>query len=244
MKAFTANGQTAEKAGKLGEAYTKYSQAASIPGVGQEDAAKAAAAIDREVRKQFQEAWAAYDAGRYTEAYTRYKNIARAYDGSKYAEEARTMLFRVKTADDEVREKINTRAKALAEEALAAEKAKDYVKAVRLYEEVLTTCRGSAITDSVRNRLAALKENPEAQAALNCHEWLAAADRFIEEGKTDKARELLNGILAKYPNSEWAKQAQERLKTLPPESAPATKEETAESGQKAGNPEKQVEPGK
>ena len=51
-------------------------------------------------------------------------------------------------------------------------------------------------------------------ADRDCRAWLAMADNFAQAGSADQAREYLQKIIAKYPGTEWAKQAGERLKKL------------------------------
>jgi predicted esterase len=138
----------AEKAGELGEALTLYHQVSELSqsyGACIE-AAKAAERLTQQAEKQLAEAEAVGQES-YIEADKLLTQIAKAYAGSVFEERARQQK---KTL-------LNAKADALEAKAVAAEKAKDYKKALQLYELYLTYFPEADRYQSVKAHLEALK---------------------------------------------------------------------------------------
>jgi tetratricopeptide (TPR) repeat protein len=227
VKADLAEAKALQAAAKLGLAYAKYKQAADVPGGGDPsaEAGKAAEELAKEAETQLAAADAAAADKKYADAMTALKRLATTYAGSPFGDRAAKSLTGLQSdptvsgALDQAR--ANAQAKTLEDQASAAEIAKDYATAIRLYELLVTTCPKADRAEAVRQRLATLKGDKKVQAAIvakdadrDCRAWLAMADNFVQAGSTDQAREYLQKIIAKYPGTEWAKQAGERLRKL------------------------------
>jgi len=57
-------------------------------------------------------------------------------------------------------------------------------------------------------------ETPAKNAYRDCRTWLALADNYLSVGKSDKAREYLQKVVATYPDTPWAAEARTRLEKL------------------------------
>jgi hypothetical protein len=107
------------------------------------------------------------------------------------------------------------------DQAQAAETAKDYAKAMGLYDRIVKGFEKADCAPAAKVRLDAIKGDPAIQAGIHgqeadrdCRSWLAMADNFQKAGATDKAREYLQKILDKYGDTPWAAKAKERLAAL------------------------------
>jgi poly(3-hydroxybutyrate) depolymerase/TolA-binding protein len=227
VKADLAEAKALQAGAKLGLAYVKYKQAADAPGGGDPaaEAGKAAEEIAKEAETQLAAADAAVADKKYADAMTALKRLATTYAGSPFGDRAAKSLTGLQSdptvsgAIDQAR--TNAQGKALEDQAGAAEIAKDYGTAIRLYEQLVTTCPKSDRVEAARERLAKLKGDKAVQSAIvakdadrDCRAWLAMADNFAQAGSADQAREYLQKIIAKYPGTDWAKQAGERLKKI------------------------------
>jgi tetratricopeptide (TPR) repeat protein len=227
VKADLAEARALQAAGKLGLAYAKFQQVAAVPGGSEPcvEAGKAAQTIGKEAEGQLAAADAALAAKKYAEAMPVLSRVAAAYAGSQFGERAAKSLAalsadpNVKAALDKTRQE--AQARTIEEQAQAAELAKNYAQAIRLWEQLAATCPASDRAEAARKRAEFLKADPATQAAVAGRDaerdgraWLSMADNFIQAGAPDKAREYLQKVLDKYPGTEWAKQAQERLKKL------------------------------
>jgi uncharacterized Zn finger protein len=116
---------------------------------------------------------------------------------------------------------LNAQALALEKKARQAENAKDYLTALKFYEQYLTSFENAGRYEAVKSHLESLKADPKVQAALHkqeasrdCLEWLKMADKLMKEGKNEEAKPYLQKILDKYGDTEWADKAKERLNKL------------------------------
>jgi len=222
-----AEAKALQAAGKLGQAYAKFSQAAAVPGSHEacKEAAAAAEAIAKDAEAQLAAAAEAVKAKRYKEGTAALSQAAAIYSGSKFGEQAARQLAAFK-GDPTIQGEIETarqneQAAILVKQAQAAEQAKDYAAAMKLYEQVLSACPKSDLCTSAKARLDAFKSDNAVQASIvakdadrDCRSWLSMADNFIQAGLPDKAREYLKKIIDKYPDTEWGKQAKERINKL------------------------------
>ena len=227
VMADVAEAKALQAAGKLGQAYAKFSQAAAVPGDHEacKEAAAAAATIAKDAEAQLAAADGAVAARNYGNAIAAFSRVAAAYGGSKFGEQAAKSMAALQ-ADPAVQDALgtarqNAQARTLQEQAQAAELARDYALAIRLYEQLVAACPKSDLCASAKARLDAFKSDNAVQASIvakdadrDCRSWLSMADNFIQAGRTDKAREYLMKIIDKYPDTEWARQAKERMNKL------------------------------
>ena len=214
-----------QAAGRLGQAYAKFSRAATaVPGDREpcKEAAKAAEAIAKEAEAKLAAADEAVKAKRYKDGAAALSRVAATYGGSKFGDQAAKQLAAVK-ADPTIQEEIeaarqNEQAAILLKQAQAAEQAKDYAQAMRLYEQMVATCPKSGLCASAKAQLETLKGDEAVQASIRqrdadreCRSWLAMADNFIGAERPDKAKEYLQKIVDKYGDTDWGRQARERL---------------------------------
>ena len=219
--------RAAQTAGRLGQAYTLYKQAASVPGEHElcAEAAKAAEALAKDAEAALAAAKASAEKKEYAPATAAYGRLAATYRGCDFGQQAAKELAALK-ADPAVvgaleQSGINTSAKALEDQARAHEDAKDYAKAIELYEQYVARFEKADRFAEVKARLEALKSDKAIQATIrntaadrDCRNWLGMADNFLKAGMKDRAREYLRKILDQYPDTEWGKQAKERMKKV------------------------------
>jgi outer membrane protein assembly factor BamD (BamD/ComL family) len=109
-------------------------------------------------------------------------------------------------------------ADAIQAQAEAAEKAKDYARALGLYETYVGQYAKATRFAEVKARYEQLKADPAIQASAKtqsaereCKGWLSTADNYINNNFPEKARPYLQKILDKYPGTSWAAEAKKRL---------------------------------
>ena len=223
VMADVAEAKKLQAAGKLGQASAKFSQAAAAGDSEPcKDAAKAAEQIAKDAEAALAAADEAIKAKRYKEGGAALAQLATTYAGSKFGQQAAARLAAVKS-DPAILGEIeaarqNEQAAGIVKQAQAAEQAKDFGAAMRLYEQVLAACPKSDQCASAKARLEALKGDKAVQATIRerdaereCRSWLAMADNFIKADNAEKAKEYLQKIIAKYGDTEWGRQAKERL---------------------------------
>lgn len=152
------------------------------------------------------------------------RGLARTFGDTGIGEQARQGLKELRgddvpqpSEDDD----LNARALALEKQARQAEEAEDYLKAFSLYETYLDTFKEADRYPEVKDHVAALRADPDVRAAYrkqkaehDCRQWFEMAQNLINAGKTDKARVYLQRIIGTYPDTEWARDAEKRLKAL------------------------------
>jgi len=111
--------------------------------------------------------------------------------------------------------------RALMDKAQAFEKKKQYPEALRAYEEIVKIFPDSAQAPVARERLEKLRADTGVQESIEAREreaWvrgmLALARSWVKEKKPDKARECLQKIIDRFPDTAWAEQARTELKKL------------------------------
>jgi predicted esterase/ribosomal protein L15E len=223
MVASLAKARAAEKAGKLGEAHDLYVETSKMSG-GQ-DAGDAAKQIATAAEKKLEDAQAAVTAKKYADAIKALVPMEKLYAGSAFAKRAGELLQQIRTdpaikADIE-QAKLDGMAEAVQAQAEAAEKAKDFARALGLYESYVAQYAKATKYAAVKARYDELKSNPAIQASAKtqsaereCKGWLSTADNYISNGLPDKAKPHLQKILDKYPGTPWATEAKKRLATL------------------------------
>ena len=208
--------KVAEKAGKLGEAYKLYQKN------GSPESLAAAEAIETQANKKQADAEAALKAKKYDDAMKLLGSVAASCAGTPMAERANQLMETIRT-DPEIKANIaqaQLDQKADAEEApaLAAEKRKEFAKALALYEAYLAHFPKATRFAAVKAHYDELKANKAVTAAANtqiadreCRSWLAMADSFIANGENEGAKEYLAKILNKYGETTWAADVKKRL---------------------------------
>ena len=147
--------QRAEEQGKLGEAFTFYTQIAGIlPDMETCRAAEASATrIETEAETQFNRLKETTDATAYVKQVKRLEVFRDKYMGSVFAEQATELLT----------ELLNAKADALEARAQAAAKAENYARALQLYKLYLTHFREAKRYAAVQKRVNVLKNNLKTQ---------------------------------------------------------------------------------
>ena len=104
----------------------------------------------------------------------------------------------------------------------AAQEKKDYVLAIKLYEQYIERFPKSSRLAKVKAKLESLKSDKTIQATVStaradsdCKGWMSLADNYARSGMNAKAREYLNKIIDKYADTDWATKARARLDKIP-----------------------------
>jgi pimeloyl-ACP methyl ester carboxylesterase len=223
MIASLAVAKAAEKAGKLGEAYNLYLATSKMQG-GQE-AADLAKVISDAAEKKLAGAQAAIAAKRYPDAVKTLVPFEKLYAASTFAEQAATIVQQIRT-DPAIKAeidqaKIDATADAVQAQAQSAEKAKDFARALSLYEAYVVQYPKAARFAEVKAHYEELKANPAITASAKtqaadreCKGWLSTADNYINNNMTDKAKPYLQKILDKYADTTWGAEAKKRLAAI------------------------------
>ena len=227
LKGRLARARAAEQAGKLGRAYVLYHELAEASATSELCAAagKVAKALGERAEAQLAEANKAVAAKRYADASRLLGRVASRFEGSPFGERADALIKKLQSdpaIQGEVRQaRIDAEADALEARAAAADKAKDYGQALRLYGQYVAKYPGASRFQTVKSRLDALKADQSIQATVvskqaerECRVWLNLADNYARVGQAAKAREYLDKIIASYGATDWAAKARERLAAL------------------------------
>ena len=110
----------------------------------------------------------------------------------------------------------------LAEKLAEAEKeiaAKRYPEAIGILSDLAK--RTDDAGKRAAQRLRSLETDPQTGPVVrkyamdrDCRAWLSVADNYIKAGMTEKAELYLQKMLAKYPDTQWAERAKDRLKEI------------------------------
>jgi predicted esterase len=232
VKTNLAAAKTAQKAGRMGEAYTGFSGIAGLGSTAEcTDAADAAKSIAAEAEKTLADAKAAADAKKFGDAAKAYSSAATRYAGSTFGDKAREALKGMESdpavAPLMAQGKIDAEAAALESQAQAAEAAKDYGKALRLYEQYVKTypkatrlAEVSAHLEALRGDKAVVTAARDKEAERDSKVWLKMAENFLAADDAGKAREYLQKIIDTYPGTTWADKAKEQVDKLPKNKMP------------------------
>jgi outer membrane protein assembly factor BamD (BamD/ComL family)/pimeloyl-ACP methyl ester carboxylesterase len=206
--------KAAEKAGKLGDAYNLYIATSKMSGG--DEAVGLAKAISDPAEKKLADADTAMTAKKFRDAARIDAAVAQTYPGTPFAEKAKTQLALIKAEIDQAN--LDARAQSIEADAQTAEKAKDYARALTLYQTYVKQFPNAADFATVKAHLDALTADKSIQsmavdqaAARECKGWLATADNYMQNSLNDKAKGYLQKILDKYPDTKWADEAKKRL---------------------------------
>jgi predicted esterase len=212
--------KAAEKAGKLGEAYNLYIATSKM--TGGEAAAALAKAISDPAEKKLADADAALAARKFPDAVKLYIAVSQAYPGTPFDDKAKAQVSQIETdpaIKAEIEQaKLEAHAHAIEAEAQTAEKAKDYARALTLYQTYVKQFPTASHFAAVKAHLDELNADKSIQSAAagqsadrECKGWLQTADNYIQNNLNEKAKPYLQRILDKYGNTEWAAEAKKRL---------------------------------
>lgn len=225
MKTDLAAARAAEKAGKLGRAYTFYQ---SVVQNGGDEAGPAQAKLDsisQSADKAMADVDRALNDKKFVDATKLLVAAESTYAGSSFGDKFKAKLDKIRTDPAIKAEVEQARAAAAAEAdeaaARAAEKEGDYKRAIAIYERYVVTYPNSPHLGQVRDHLAELKSNKTIQAGIaaravddQCKSCLAMARNYIESGYPDKARPYLQKVIDQYPDTSYAATARQQLVDL------------------------------
>ncbi len=220
MIASLSAAKATEKAGRLGEAYTIYVAISKMSGG--EEAADLAKEIAEPAEKKLADADTALAAKKYPDAVKLLMAVTQTYAGSIFAEKAKSKVDQIQTdpaIKAEIEQaKLDARADAVETLAQAAEKSKDFARALPLYEMYVAQFPNSTHFAAIKAHLVELKANKTIQASAKgqsadreCKGWLSTADNYLKSSLPEKARPYLQKIIDKYGDTEWAVVAKKRL---------------------------------
>jgi predicted esterase len=222
-RATVAAARAAEANRKMGEAYNLYASAAKMNGG--EDAASSAKAIEEAAGQKMADADAAVTAKKYADAVKVLVATSETYAGSPLGEKAKARLEEIRSdpaikADIE-QAQIDAKAEGVESAAQAAEKTKDYARALTLYQTYVAQFPKATHFAAVKAHYDELKANKTITASAQnqaaereCKGWLSTADNYIKAGLPDKAKPYLQKIVDKYGETLWAKEAKKRMEEM------------------------------
>ena len=208
------NGATYTKVGDaMGRAMAKLLLAKKTKPQGHGDSKDAAALADAE--KLVSEK-------RYLEAVTALRRLTVTKRGTDIAKQAAERLKALQDDPAIGRSIIDAEADAFEARCAAAEKKKDYVLAIKLYEQYVGQFPKASRFAKVKATLESLKSDKAIQTAIksaqadsDCKGWMSLADNYAKAGMNDKARQYLSKIVDKYGDTDWGAKARARLAQIP-----------------------------
>ncbi len=100
-------------------------------------------------------------------------------------------------------------------------KKKKYAKAYKTFRKVAKQYKSTKYGKKAKKKLKEMKADEQIMAAIDagslhkdCMSWLDTASILLDQGETKKAARYYRRIIKKYPESDYAKQAQKKLETL------------------------------
>ena len=229
LKGRLATARKAEAAGRLGRAYALYAELSQVSA--ESELCRSAGEVARKLAGQAETLLAAAETAvaekRYADASRPLARLTSRFEGSPFAERADALIRKLQSdpaIQAAVRQgRLDAEADALEARARAADTARDYATALRLYGQYVAKYANATRFDGVKARLDALEADESIQAkvlseraARECRLWLNLADNYARAGKPAKARDYLDRILANYDGTDWAAKARERLAALEP----------------------------
>jgi len=158
----------------------------------------------------------------YLKAVTTLRQLAAAKPGTDIAKQAADRLKALQEDPAIGQSIIDAEADAFEGRCVAAENSKDYVLAIKLYEQYVEQFSKASRLAKVKAHLESLKSDKAVQADVQstkadteCKGWMSMADNFAKVGMNQKAREYLNKIIEKYGDTDWGAKARARLEEIP-----------------------------
>ncbi len=100
-------------------------------------------------------------------------------------------------------------------------KKQKYAKAYKAFRKVSKQYKHTKYGKKAKKKLKEMKADEEIMAAINagslhkdCKSWLETASTLLKQGEPQKAATYYRRIIKKYPDSDYAKQAKEKLEAL------------------------------
>ena len=226
VKSNLAAAHAAEKSGKLGQAYALYQLVAQDANAEEAPAARAASdIIAASADKALADAEAAVTARKYLEAIKGLQAAESVFAGCDRAEKIKSRLTALQndpTIQTEIAQaKIDAAADAAENLAVAAEKSKDFKRAIATYDAYLANYANSHRIAEVRRHLATLKADKTIQSGIaskqvdsDCKSWLGLAHSYIENGSPQRAQVYFKKVLDNYPGTDYARTAAKELAEL------------------------------
>ena len=186
---------------------------------------KVAKAVEGEADKMLAEVNPLVDKGEYVQAVARLKDVSKALAGTPLAAKARKQLNEL-LARPEVKERVDAAEKAArAAEALAAarelEKQKKddlaygrYKAIAREYPDTAAATTAAAAIKRYEGDPAFVKRVVEKEAGTRAKAALSMARSYRNSRKTDQARQKYQSIIQEFPNTEFARAAQQEMTSL------------------------------
>lgn len=182
--------------------------------------------IDEAAKKQFQEARAKVTDKKPEEAISTLAMLSVRFAGSQIGSDADAEIGRV-MSDREMKPKMrtaieNAKGEVLIDQADEHESGGRYVEAIRIHRDVVERHENTEAAKKSEAAIDRINSDPKAQAEIaarrseaEAERWLDIAERFERVGMYGKAREYLELIREKHPDSRAAAKAPDRLKALP-----------------------------
>ncbi|MEW6096756.1 MAG: outer membrane protein assembly factor BamD [bacterium] len=173
-------------------------------------AEKAIALVEEEksylvAKEKFEESVELYEDQKINEAKKGFKEIVTKYPETEYKEEAEEKLVELETKEGELG------AYKTYKNALSLMKKEDYPQAINAFQKILTDYSD---TDYVQLAEAGINEAKEALKNERMKRKFNIAQRYYALGDYESAKEWFEEIKGEYPNTEYAKKADENLITI------------------------------
>ena len=158
----------------------------------------------------------------YVKAVTALRQLAATKPGTDTAKKAAERLKALQDDPAISQSIIDAEADAFEGRCVAAQKKKDYVLAIKLYEQYVGQFPKASRLAKVKATLESLKSDKAIQATIktaqvdaDCRGWMSLADNYAKLGLNEKAREYLSRIVDKYGDTDWGAKARARLAEIP-----------------------------
>ncbi|MBI5365698.1 MAG: redoxin domain-containing protein [Planctomycetes bacterium] len=162
---------------------------------------------------------------KYAEAMEALRALAADLEGCPSAAAAKAEMVRLaglpEVKELQAKEKAGERAGEMLARAKEREAQKAVAGAYGLDETLAKEFGDTQAGKDAAARLAEMAKDPALMAGVEaerakaeCEGWLRQAENFAKNKMSDKARELLKKVMEKYPDTEYAKRAKEKLSAL------------------------------
>lgn len=148
-----------------------------------------------------------------------FRDVRDLYRGAKRIERAHSSNPESKKAAKAL--KLEPEARAELEKAEGYVDRENYAGALLTLRRILEKYEGTPAASESARLLERLESDPKIQKAIaeqeektNCNQWLRAGREFERQSDREKARAEYRRIVERYPDSEFAKEARERLEAI------------------------------
>jgi tetratricopeptide (TPR) repeat protein len=112
-------------------------------------------------------------------------------------------------------------AKAAYDNGLRLYQKKDYIKAMKAFEDVVKNFKGSEPAKKAAAKIKSMKTDKKIMAKIRdaeekkqCETWLDTARLMVQNGKRTEAREYYQKVISEYPESSFAEIARKEMAAL------------------------------